>query len=113
MEIASFVLSVAAVVAAGLSATYARRQAVEAGRQAVEAEKVTAIEQRRFHAGLRPDIELTRKARDRAGTQAELTVELTGPAALDGSMRYESGSATTCPASPPQDRWSSKSAGMR
>lgn len=32
---------------------------------------------------MRPDIELTCKARDRAGTQAELTVELTGPAGLD------------------------------
>ena len=52
VESASFVLSVVAVVVAGISVIYA-------GRQAVEAQKVTAIGQRRFHAELRPGIELT------------------------------------------------------
>jgi hypothetical protein len=83
VEIASFALAVIAVVVAGLSANYSRRQAASAGQQAVEAKKVAAIEQRRFHAALTPKIELTCKARDKSGSQAELALELTGPAGLD------------------------------
>jgi len=81
--IASFVLSVVAVVVAGLSANYSRRQAASAGEQAVEAKKVTAIEQRRYHASLTPKIDLTCDARDQSGTLAVLTLELTGPAGLE------------------------------
>jgi hypothetical protein len=45
--------------------------------------KATAIEQGRLHASLTPKIELTCEARDRSGSLAELTLELTGPAGLD------------------------------
>lgn len=83
MEIASFVLAVIAVVVAGLSANYSRRQAASAREQVAEAKKVGAIEHGRFHSGLTPKIELTCKARDKSGTQAVLTLELTGPAGLD------------------------------
>jgi hypothetical protein len=76
MEIASFVLSVIAVLTAGASALYTRRQAAEAG-------KVTAIEQQRFHADQTPQIALKCEARDPDGHQAELMLELTGPMALD------------------------------
>jgi len=40
------VLSITAVLAAGVSALYTKRQANSASRQAIEAEKVTATEQR-------------------------------------------------------------------
>jgi hypothetical protein len=76
MEIASLVLSVIAVLVAGASTLYTRRQAAEAG-------KATAIEQRRFHADQTPEIALKCDARDAEGNQAELMLELTGPAALD------------------------------
>jgi hypothetical protein len=83
MVIASFVLSIVAVLAASVSAAYAKRQAASATPQAAEAEKVTAIEQRRFHADLTPQITLSCEARDADGRQAVLTLELTGPADLD------------------------------
>jgi hypothetical protein len=74
----------AAIAVAGVSAVYTKRLATSAARQAAEAEKVTAIEQKRFHADLTPFIALTCEAATRDGQQATLTLELTGPGALDG-----------------------------
>lgn len=83
VEIASLVLSVVAIAVAGASAVYAKRQAASAARQAAEAEKVTAIEQKRLHVGLMPVIALTCETQSRDGRQAQMTLELTGPAGLD------------------------------
>ena len=82
MEIASLVLSIIAVLTAGASALYTRRQAAEAA-------KVTAIEQGRLHAELTPQISLAGKALDAEGTQAEVVLELTGPAGLDRLDRVQ------------------------
>lgn len=84
MEIASLVLSVVAIAVAGISAVYTKRQASSAARQAVEAEKVTAIEQQRLHADLEPVVALTCEASTGDGQYATQTLELTGPAGLDG-----------------------------
>lgn len=106
MEIVSFVLSIIAVLVAGASALYTRRQAVQS-------EKVTAIEQRRFHADLTPEIMMSCEARDVDGRQAELVLELTGQRPWIGWMTCGRVSAMTSPGSPRLARCRSKSTGTR
>ena len=96
MGIASLALSVFAVLVAGASAfytrrqaNYARRQADEARQQADEAAKVTVIEQGRLHTELTPQITLVGKARDAEGKSAEVVLELTGPDGLDRLDRVQ------------------------
>jgi hypothetical protein len=89
MEIASLLLSLFAVLLAGASAFYTRRQANYARRQADEAAKVTVIEQGRLHTELTPQITLVGKARDAEGKSAEVVLELTGPDGLDRLDRVQ------------------------
>jgi hypothetical protein len=83
VEIASFVLSLAAVMIAGASVMYTKRQAGSAALQAAEAQKTTAIESKRLHSDLEPVIRLTGEVRDGQGQQAQIRLELTGPPGLD------------------------------
>ncbi len=77
MAVASFVLAIVAIIIALASAGYTRRQAVAS-------ESVTAIEAKRLHVDLTPELAITCTAPP--GTdirQADMTLELTGPAGLD------------------------------
>ncbi len=56
MAVTALVLSVIAIIAAGVSAWYTRRQAVAADRQAVSAEEVRRIEAARRHDELQPSL---------------------------------------------------------
>ncbi len=77
MVIASFVVAVVAILVAGASAAYTRKQATEQG-------KVAEIEQARRHEELTPQFEVTCEANDAEATHAELSLQLTGPTGLAG-----------------------------
>ena len=96
MEIDSLLVSLFAVLLAGASAFYAkrqveeaRRQVEEATRQADEAAKVRVIEEARLHADLTPQITMVGNARDAEGTLDEVVLELTGPDGLDRLDRVQ------------------------
>ena len=73
MAIASLILAIIAILIAGASAAYTRKQATEQAR-------VASIEQGRRHDELTPEFKITCDARDNDGNGAELSLELTGPA---------------------------------
>lgn len=76
MALAALIISIVAALIALASAAYARRQAVAT-------ETAAAIESKRLHDELTP--ELTVRGKERPGTRlADMTVELTGPPGLDG-----------------------------
>ena len=75
MAVASLILAIIAILVAGASAAYTRRQATEQAR-------VASIEQDRRHDELTPEFKITCEAPDHDGNRAELTLELTGPAGL-------------------------------
>jgi hypothetical protein len=75
MVIASFVVAIFALLVAGASAGYTRKQAREQA-------KVTEIEQDRRHEELTPQFQVACEGQDGEGTHATLTLELTGPTAL-------------------------------
>lgn len=70
MSIASLILAIIAILVAGASAAYARKQATEQAR-------VRAIEQDRRHAELMPEFEITCTVRKTASDSADLLVSLT------------------------------------
>jgi len=76
MSTASLVLAVIAILVAGASAAYVRKQAIEQAR-------VRAIEQDRRHEELTPEFEITCTVRKTASDSADLRVSLTG-----GSLDY-------------------------
>lgn len=73
MAIASFIVAALAVVIALASARYTRIQATEAT-------KTTAIEQKRWHAELTPELDITCT---QDADNVTVTIELAGPPALD------------------------------
>jgi hypothetical protein len=76
MALASLIIAIAAAIIAVACAAYTRRQAVAS-------EATAAIEGKRLHDDLTPQLAVT--CTERPGTsQADMTVELTGPAGLDG-----------------------------
>jgi hypothetical protein len=75
MAVASLILAIIAILIAGASAAYTRKQATEQAR-------VASIEQGRRHDELTPEFKITCDARDNDGNRAELNLELTGPAGL-------------------------------
>lgn len=76
MALAALIISIVAALIALASAAYTRRQAVAT-------EATAAIEGKRLHDELTP--ELAVKCEERPGTRwADMTVELTGPAGLNG-----------------------------
>jgi|SRR5215472_14222813 len=75
MAVASLILAIIAILVAGASAAYTRKQATEQA-------KVASIERDRRHDELTPEFEITCEARDNDGNRAELNLELTGPAGL-------------------------------
>ena len=76
MALASLIIAIAAAIIAVASAAYTRRQAVAS-------EATAAIEGKRLHDDLTPQLAVT--CTERTGTsQADMTVELIGPAGLDG-----------------------------
>ncbi len=75
MAAAALVIAVVAIIIALASAAYTRRQAVAA-------EAATAIEDQRRHDELTPEITVT--CGERGDRLADMTLELTGPAGLDG-----------------------------
>jgi hypothetical protein len=76
MAVVSLIIAVVAMLVAGASAAYTRKQAMAATDQ-------TAIEQKRWHADLTPQLEITCDGYGADGSRADLMVELTGPAGLD------------------------------
>jgi hypothetical protein len=77
MALAGLLTAVVALIVAVASAAYTRRQAVAA-------EAVIAIEQTRLHAELTPDLAIScTKPRGASNVDALMTIELTGPTALD------------------------------
>jgi hypothetical protein len=77
MALASLIIAVGAIVIALASVVYTRRQAVAS-------EGVTAIEGKRLHDDLTPELAITCDARPGADSRrADMTLELTGPAGLD------------------------------
>lgn len=77
MAIVSLILSVIAILVAAVSIVYVRRQAIEAT-------STRAIEQSRWHADLTPVLKITCQGHEPDGNRADLSLELTGPAALAG-----------------------------
>jgi hypothetical protein len=77
MVLASLIVAIVAILVAIASVAYTRRQAIEAA-------NTRAIEQSRWHAELTPVLKVTGHRRDDEGNRAELRIELTGPAALNG-----------------------------
>jgi hypothetical protein len=75
MAVASLILAIIAILIAGASAAYTRKQATEQAR-------VASIEQDRRHDELTPEFKITCEARDNDGNRAELNLELIGPAGL-------------------------------
>ena len=71
MSVASLILAIIAILVAGASAAYARKQATEQAR-------VSAIEQDRRHEELMPQFEITCTVRETANDSADLRVSLTG-----------------------------------
>lgn len=71
MSVASLILAVIAILVAGASAAYARKQATEQAR-------VSAIEQDRRHEELMPEFKITCTVRETANDSADLRVSLTG-----------------------------------
>jgi hypothetical protein len=81
MPFASLIVAISALVVAAASAVYSRQQVIASRRQAVASERVTAVETRRLHHDLTPDLKITCK---RQGDEmATAVLELTGPAGLD------------------------------
>ena len=77
MAVASLVLAIVAIIIALASARYTRRQAVAS-------ESVTAIEAKRLHDDLTPELTITCTTPPGADIrQADITLELTGPAGLE------------------------------
>jgi hypothetical protein len=77
MAVASLIVSIIAILVAVASVAYARRQAIEVSNTRV-------IEQSRWHADLTPELKLTCTSQKAGGNRADLSLELTGPAALAG-----------------------------
>jgi hypothetical protein len=76
MALAALIVAIVAVLIALASAAYTRRQAVAT-------EATAAIEGKRLHDDLTPELAVT--CTERTGTRwADMTVEMTGPAGLDG-----------------------------
>ena len=76
MALAALIVAIVAALIALASAAYTRRQAVAT-------EAAAAIEGKRLHDDLAPQLAVT--CTERPGTRwADMTVELTGPAGLDG-----------------------------
>jgi hypothetical protein len=76
MSAASLILAISALLVAGASAAYTRKQVTEQAR-------VGAIEQDRRHEELMPDFEITCTVRETANDSADLRVSLTG-----GGLEY-------------------------
>jgi hypothetical protein len=77
MAVASLILAIIAILVAGASAAYTRKQATEQAR-------VASIEHDRRHDELTPEFKITCVAQEQDGNRAELTLALTGPAGLTG-----------------------------
>jgi hypothetical protein len=85
MVLASFIVAIIALLAAAASTLYTRRLSIDTRRQATAAESATAIERRRLHDELTPELAITCTAPVSSGVRrADMTVELAGPAGLDG-----------------------------
>lgn len=83
MALAALIVAIMAALIALASAAYTRRQAVATEAQAVASNATAAIERKRLHDDLTPQLAVT--CSERPGTRwADMTVELTGPAGLDG-----------------------------
>jgi hypothetical protein len=76
MAVASLIVAILAIVISVGSVAYTRRQAVAA-------EGVTAIERKRLHAELTPELRLSCESQDADSNRVTVTVELVGPAGLD------------------------------
>ena len=81
MAVAALVLSVVAIIVAGVSSWYTRRQAAAADRQAVSAEEVRRIETARRHDELKPSLfgEYVAANDTREGQRPGVKLTNTGP----------------------------------
>jgi hypothetical protein len=77
MALAALIVAIMAALIALASAAYTRRQAVAT-------EAAAAIEAKRLHDDLTPQLAVTCTEHGTGSLQAEMTLELTGPPGLDG-----------------------------